>query len=153
MPAPKFGRSITFGIPDGLRRSSCLCGRPPRSAIRLPIWATPQRVAGVELSAFLKCCADQVSHAGHPQKCGNRGAFNTPRGCADQVAYAGRPQSVASVAASNKSKTLRTTWLFDIRKCFLFARKRALCCEEACIGGAIESELGAHRQRKSQYHR
>ena len=36
---------------------------------------------------------------------------------------------------------------------FLFARKRALCCEKACIGGAIESELGAHRQRKSQYHR
>ena len=63
-------------------------------------------MAGVELSAFLKCCADQVSHAGHPQKCGNRGPFSTPRGCADQVAYAGHPQSVASVAASNKIENI-----------------------------------------------
>jgi len=49
---PTCGRSFTFGIPQELRRPVGLYGPPPS-------------VAGVTVSALLKCCANQVSCAGH----------------------------------------------------------------------------------------
>ena len=79
---PTCGRSFTFGIPQELRRPVGLYGPPPS-------------VAGVTVSALLKCCANQVSCAGHspPKRNSVAGVALSAllRSCANQVAYAGPP--------------------------------------------------------------
>jgi hypothetical protein len=82
---PTCGRSFTFGIPQELRRPVGLYGPPPS-------------VAGVTVSALLKCCANQVSCAGHspPKRNSVAGVALSAllRSCANQVAYAGPPPQI-----------------------------------------------------------